>query len=114
MDTLTLNIIAGVAIPATAIIISAWVAVGLARSERLAAAAARIEERSDEAFVRALIALATLNTINLRFEGIMEPLRDLRVGLTLLEAASSQAPNDLLAGSSPWKWCSSGFFEFVV
>lgn len=97
MDNSTLEIITGIAVPAAAIIISTWVAVGLAKSERVAAAAARSEERSDGAFVRALTALATLNTINLRAESVAEPLRDLRVGLTLLEAASPKHDNDLLA-----------------
>src|SRR5690349_16197132 len=97
MDNSTLEIITGIAVPAAAIIISTWVAVGLAKSERVAAAAARSEERSDGAFVRALIALATLNTINLRAESVAEPLRDLRVGLTLLEAASPKHDDDLLA-----------------
>lgn len=97
MENSTLSIITGIAVPAAAIIISTWVAVGLAKSERIAAAAARSEERSDGAFVRALIALATLNTINLRTESVAEPLRDLRVGPTLLEAASPKHDNDLLA-----------------
>ncbi|MHA7154985.1 hypothetical protein [Arthrobacter sp. TMN-50] len=97
MDNSTREIITGIAVPAAAIIISTWVAVGLAKSERIAAAAARSEERSDGAFVRALIALATLNTINLRAESVAEPLRDLRVGLTLLEASSPKHDNDLLA-----------------
>ena len=77
MSTLPLKTIAGVVIPAAALIISTWVAVGLARSEGLAAAAARIERRSDDAFVRALIALATLNSVNLPLEGVAEPFRDL-------------------------------------
>lgn len=97
MDNSTLAILTGIAVPAAAIIISTWVAVGLAKSERVAAAAARSEARSDGAFVRALIALATLNTINLRAESVAEPLRDLRVGLTLLEAASPKHDKDLLA-----------------
>lgn len=97
MDNTTLAIIAGIALPAAAIIISTWVAVGLAKSERVAAAAARAEERSDGAFVQALTALATLNTINLRAESVAEPLRDLRVGLTLLEAASPENDNDLVS-----------------
>lgn len=97
MDNTTLEIITGIALPAAAIIISTWVAVGLAKSERVAAAAARAEERSDGAFVQALTALATLNTINLRAESVVEPLRDLRVSLTLLDAASSKTDNDLLA-----------------
>ncbi|MGM0928840.1 MAG: hypothetical protein ACQEXN_03915 [Actinomycetota bacterium] len=97
MDTTTLEIIAGIAVPAAAIIISTWVAVGLAKSERVAAADARVEERSDGAFVQTLIALATLNTINLRAESVAVPLRDLRVGLTLLEAASSKKDDGLLA-----------------
>jgi len=108
MDQTALQIIAGVAIPSAAIIISTAVAVKLAKSERLAATAARAEERaqiaadrlehqSDDAFVRALVALATLNTINLRAEGAAEPFRELRVGLTLLEATSAQADSDLLA-----------------
>lgn len=97
MDSSTLDIITGIALPAAAIIISTWVAVGLAKSERVAAAAARAEERSDGAFVRALTALATLNTINLRAESVAEPLRDLRVGLTLLDAASPKHDNDLLS-----------------
>lgn len=107
MDQTTLQIIAGLAIPSAAIIISTLVAVTLAKSERLAATAARAEERaqmaadrlddrSDDAFVRALMALATLNTINLRAESVAEPFRDLRIGLTLLEAASPQVDNDLL------------------
>lgn len=107
MDQTALQIIVGVAIPSGAIIISTLVALKLAKSERLAARAARIEERaqiagdrledrSDDAFVRALIALATLNTINLRAESAAEPLRELRVGLTLLEAASVPLDSDLL------------------
>ncbi|WP_028281101.1 hypothetical protein [Arthrobacter sp. H5] len=97
MDNTTLEIVIGIAVPAAAIIISTWVAVGLAKSERVAAAAARAEERSDGAFVRALTALATLNTINLRAESVAEPLRELRVGLTLLEAASPRSDGDLLS-----------------
>lgn len=96
MENTTLGIITGIAVPA-AIIISTWVAVGLAKSERVAAAAARAEERSDGAFVRALTALATLNTINLRAESVAEPLRELRIGLTLLEAASPKHDDDLLS-----------------
>lgn len=97
MDAAILQVIAGIAIPAASIIISTWVAVRLARSERVAAAAARAEERSDDAFVRTLIALSTLNTINLRAESVAEPLRDLRVGLTLLEASSPTPGGDLLS-----------------
>lgn len=97
MDNTALEIITGIAVPSAAIIISTWVAVGLAKSERVSAAAARAEERSDGAFVRALVALATLNTINLRAETLAEPLRDLRIGLTLLEATSSKRGDDLLA-----------------
>lgn len=108
MDQTALQIIAGVAIPSAAIIISTVVAVNLAKSERQAATAARAEERaqiasdrledrSDDAFVRALIALATLNTINLRAESAAESFRELRVGLTLLEAASAPLDSDLLA-----------------
>ncbi|MDI2097399.1 hypothetical protein [Ruicaihuangia caeni] len=65
-----LQIIAGVATPSAAIIISTVVAVELAKWERLAATAARaveraqmaadrLEDRSDDAFIRVLIALAT-------------------------------------------------------
>lgn len=97
MDNTTLEIITGIVLPAAAIIISTWIAVGLAKSERVDAATARAEERSDGAFVQALTALATLNTINLRAESVAEPLRDLRVGLTLLEAASPKQDNDLLS-----------------
>lgn len=93
MDNTTLEIVTGIALPAAAIIISTWVAVGLAKSERVAAAAARAEERSDGAFVQALTALATLNTINLQAESVAEPLRDLRVGLTLLDAANPKHDN---------------------
>lgn len=93
--------------PSAAIIISTLVAARLAKTERLATAAARAEERiqvaadrlearSDDAFVRALGALATLNTINLRAKGAAEPLRDLRVGLTPLDAASGR-DDELLA-----------------
>lgn len=107
MDQAVLQLIAGVAIPSAAIIISTLLAVKLAKSERLAATTARAEERaqiaadrlddrSDEAFVRALMALATLNTINLRAESVAEPFRDLRIGLTLLEASSAQLDNNLL------------------
>lgn len=46
---------------------------------------------------RTLTAFATLNTTNLRSESVAEPLRDLRVGLTLLEAASLKQGTDLLA-----------------
>lgn len=97
MDNTTLDIITGIALPAAAIIISTLVAVGLAKSERVAAATARAEERSDGAFVQVLTALATLNTINLRVESVAEPLRDLRVGLILLEAAIPGKDNDLLS-----------------
>ncbi|MGV8912138.1 MAG: hypothetical protein ACOH14_05915 [Rhodoglobus sp.] len=97
MDAIALQVIAGVILPGTAIIISTLVAVGLARSERTAAAAARVEERADAAFVRTLVALAMLNTINLRDESVAEPLRELRIGLTLLAAVSSQRDNDLVA-----------------
>lgn len=97
MDNITLNIITGIVLPAAAIIISTWVAVRIAKSERVASAAARAEERSDDAFVRALTALATLNTINLQAESVAEPLRELRIGLILLEAANPNSDNDLLA-----------------
>lgn len=97
MDKATLDIVTGIAVPAASILISTWVALLLARSERKAAAAARAEERIDAAFVRALTALATLNTINLRAESVAEPMRELRVGLTLLDAATPAAGNDLLA-----------------
>lgn len=92
-----LDVATGIAVPAAAILISTWVAVGLARSERKAAAAARVEERIDAAFVRTLTALAVLNTINLRAESVADPLRELRVGLTLLEALSSPSGDTLLA-----------------
>ncbi|MFS0715462.1 hypothetical protein ABC195_16590 [Microbacterium sp. 2P01SA-2] len=91
MEPGPLQIVADVALPSAAIIISTVVAVGLARSERRAAAAARAEDRVSEAFARALAALATLNTINLRAESLAEPMRELRVALTLLVAA---APNE--------------------
>ncbi|WP_146078259.1 hypothetical protein [Rathayibacter rathayi] len=97
MDEAVLGVVTGIAVPAVSILISTWVAIRLARSERIAAAAARAEERVDAAFVRALIALATLNTINLCAESSAEPLRELRVGLTLLDAATPQIGNDLLA-----------------
>lgn len=97
MDQTTLDVVTGIAVPAAAILISTWVAVGLARSERKAAAAARVGERIDAAFVRTLTALAQLNTINLRAEAVADPLRELRVGLTLLEALSSK-PNEHLLG----------------
>lgn len=96
MGDAALDIITGIAVPAASILISTWVAIRLARSERKAAAAARVEERTDAAFVRALTALATLNTINLRAESIAEPMRELRVALTLLDAATPPADNDLL------------------
>jgi len=100
---ITGDIAGGVGIPAAAIIISTYVAVRLARNEREAAATARLEERAqtaadrledrtEDAFVRTLLALATLNTINLRSESIAEPLRELRVGLTLLVTAASEHP----------------------
>lgn len=97
MSELVLDLVVGIAVPAAAIIVSSWVAVRLARSERLAAAAARADERSEAAFVRTLTALATLNTINLRAEGIAEPMRELRVGLTLLDAAVPNPASRLLA-----------------
>jgi len=108
MDKVVLDVVTGVAIPSAAILISTFVALRLAKTERLDAAAARVEEReqvkrdrlegrTDDAFVRALTALATLNTINLRVESVGEPLRELRVGLTLLEAASLSRDDDLLA-----------------
>ncbi len=97
MDEATLDVVTGIAVPAAAIVISTWVAVRLARSERKAAAAARVEERIDAAFVRTLTALAVLNTINLRAEAVADPLRELRVGLTLLEALSSRSEGSLLA-----------------
>jgi hypothetical protein len=96
MDNTTPEIMTGIAVPAAAIMISTWVAVGLAKSERVAAATAQSQECSDGAFVRALIDLATLNTINLRAEWVAEPLRDLHVVLTPLEAASPKHNNDLL------------------
>jgi len=97
MDDTALDIITGIAVPAASILISAWVAIQLAKGERKAAAAARAEERTDAAFASALTALATLNTINLRAESIAEPLRELRVALTLLDAATPAGDNDLLA-----------------
>ncbi|AZZ49792.1 hypothetical protein C5E02_11540 [Rathayibacter rathayi] len=97
MDQAALDIVTGIALPAAAILISTLVAVGLAASERKAAAAARVEERIDAAFVRALTALAILNTINLRTETVVEPLRELRVSLTLLESLSAKPDSDLLA-----------------
>lgn len=96
MDQLALDIVSGIAVPAAAILVSTWVAVGLARSERKSAARARLEERIDAAFVRTLTALAQLNTINLRAESVAEPLRELRVGLTLLASLSSKPDDDLL------------------
>ncbi|AZZ55123.1 hypothetical protein C5E08_03885 [Rathayibacter iranicus] len=97
MNDATMDIVTGIAVPAASILISTWVAIRLARSERKAAAAARVEERIDAAFARALTALATLNTINLRAESIAKPMRELRVALTLLDAATPPADNDLLA-----------------
>lgn len=94
---MVLQIIADIALPAAAIIISTLVAVSIAKSERRGAAAARAEERRDIAFGQTLSALATLNTLNLRAESVAEPLRDLRVGLILLEAASPKHDNDLLS-----------------
>ncbi|MBP2422190.1 hypothetical protein [Microbacterium imperiale] len=91
-----LQIVADVALPSAAIIISTVVAVWLARSERKAAAAARADERTDAAFVRTLVALSTLNTINLRAESASEPFRELRVGLTLLAAVTPERTDDLL------------------
>ncbi|MCJ1709378.1 MULTISPECIES: hypothetical protein [Microbacteriaceae] len=96
MDETMLDVVTGIALPAAAIVISTLVAVGLAASERKAAATARVEERIDAAFVRALTALAILNTINLRAESVAEPLRELRVSLTLLEALSTHADGNLL------------------
>ncbi len=96
MSDLALDIVTGVVVPAAAIIVSTLVAVGLARSERLAAAAARLDERIDGAFVQTLVALAILNTINLRAENLAGPMRDLRVGLTLLEAVSAVERGSLL------------------
>lgn len=92
-----MDIVTGIAVPAASILVSTWVAIRLARSERKAAAAARVEERIDAAFARALTALATLNTINLRAESIAEPMRELRVALTLLATATPPADNNLLA-----------------
>lgn len=97
MSEAALDVITGIAVPAASILISTLVAIRLARSERMAAAAARAEERVDAAFVRVLTALATLNTINLRAESVAEPMRELRVGLTLLDAAAPPAAGDLLA-----------------
>jgi len=119
MEDPTLDIITGIAVPAASILVSTWVAIRLARSERRAAsaaqaeerkdaaaaraeereaaAAARVEERTDDAFSRALTALATLNTINLRAEPAAEPFRELRVALTLLDAATSPVEHDRLA-----------------
>lgn len=101
-----IDLIATVAIPSLAIIISSLIAVLIARSERKAAAAARKIEREevlagrrearvDDAFVRAVVALATLNTLNLRAETIAEPLREMRVGLTLLVTAHEDGPKML-------------------
>lgn len=103
-----MQVIAGVAIPSAAILISTVLALQIAKSERIAGAEARederaqvaadrLEQRSDDAFVRALIGLATLNTINLRAESAAEPFRELRVGLTLLDAASDSPDSDALA-----------------
>ncbi|WHE37824.1 hypothetical protein [Microbacterium sp. BDGP8] len=96
MEPGPLQIVADVALPSAAIIISTVVAVGLARSERKAAAAARADERIDAAFVRTLVALATLNTINLRAELASGPFRELRVGLTLLASVTPERTDDLL------------------
>jgi len=96
MNEATLNLITDLALPSVAIIISTLVAVSIARWERKAAAAARRDERIDQAFVRVLVALATLNTINMRVETVAEPLRELRVGLSLLVDADVSQHQELV------------------
>lgn len=64
MNQVMLDIVSGIGVPAASILVSTWVAVGLAWSERKSAADARVEERLDAAFVRTLTALAQLNTIS--------------------------------------------------
>ena len=90
-----------VGIPSIAIIVSTVLAVWIASTERKAAARAREEERlqvardrrddrSQDAFVRTLSALTTFMLFDVVQDSPAEPLKELRIGLSLLDVAADR------------------------
>ena len=93
-----LELATGVALPSIAIVVSTLLAVWIASSERKSAVRARVAERvqiaqdrrddrAQDAFERTVAALNTLTLHDPVYDSVVDQIRELRLGLSLLEGS---------------------------